>query len=102
MTNENPKRKAVWHEGLMCNWYGLLVLEPGHVVLLVKPLNATDMSGAIKVATAAMPDVTNVIVAAAGSGEIDIAYRLEGGQWHADHPPPRAVLREALNVNVDA
>lgn len=88
--------EPVWNEDLVCNWFGLLVPGPGHVAILVKPLNCTDMTGAIKVAKAAMPEVSTVTVAAGGSGEIDVAYLLRDGEWRAVEPPRGAILREAL------
>lgn len=92
----NEKIEPIWNEDLMCNWFGLLVPAPGHVVLLIKPLNSTDMSGAVKVATAVMPDVKQIVVAVGGTGEVDVAYFLSNGEWSAGDPPKGAVLKDAL------
>ncbi|MDH0865627.1 hypothetical protein [Mitsuaria sp. GD03876] len=88
--------EPIWNDDLMCNWFGLLVPEPGHVVLLIKPVNSTDMEGAIKVATSVMPDVRHIIVAVGGTGEVDVVYVLSDGEWKAGDPPRGTVLKQAL------
>lgn len=100
MNSSDLKTEPVWNEDLICNWFGLLVPAPGQVVLLIKPLNATDMSGAIKVASAAMADVNLIVVAAAGTGKIDVSYHLKDGEWEAMHPPKGAVLQDSLRLRV--
>lgn len=94
--------EPIWNDDLMCNWFGLLVPAPGQVVLLIKPHNSTDMEGAIKVASAVMPDVHQIVVAEGGTGEVDVAYILSNGEWAAGHPPNGAVLKEALALRVAA
>lgn len=100
MNDTTNLREPVWNEGLKCYWYGLLVHEPDHVVLLLKPDNSTDMTGALKVALAVMPEATQVTAAAAAGGQVDVTYQLIEGNWEALNPPQRAVLREALALDV--
>jgi hypothetical protein len=95
-------REPVWNENLKCYWYGLLVHAPCHVVLLIKPDNSVDMTGALRVALAVMPEANEVTAVAAAGGQVDVAYRLIGGDWKALNPPRGSVLREALALDVRA
>lgn len=92
--------EPIWNVDLMCNWFGVLVPAPGQVVLLIKPLNSTDMSGAIKVATAVMPEVKQIVVAVGGTGEVDVTYSLSNGEWSAGNPPQGAILKDALALRL--
>lgn len=102
MIDTTNLREPVWNEDLKCYWYGLLVHAPGHVVLLIKPDNNTDMTGALRVALAVMPEATQVTAVAAADGQVDVTYQLIEGNWEALNPPHGAVLREALALDVRA
>lgn len=87
-----------WSDDLQCEWWCIRVLADGQIALAIAEGHCCDMHGAIRVATAVMPEVWR-IKTVAGTVE-DTEYWKVDGEWRAAYPSRLADasdLKGALN-----
>lgn len=72
----------VWSEDLQCSWTSWECNGPGMLKLILPDHNVCDMEGAIRIASAIMPDVA--IIETFQGGYPDTRYeKIKAGKWEA-------------------
>ncbi len=84
---------VAWSDKLQCYYRGWMVTKEGWLSLILPEGSCTDMSGAIAVATAIMPNVERIQTWSGGIR--DTAYVRKGNNWAA------ANFRMSFNQMID-
>lgn len=73
---------SVWSDDLQCSWTSWECVVPSVLKLILPEHNVCDMEGAIRIASAIMPDVQ--IIGVFEGGNLVVKYKkIKSGKWEA-------------------